>query len=87
MMLTVAEKVVREELKKTRDVVLGTEKRKIKEPTLFIILQIMDRIRVVTYRSSGKVVREIRNMDDSCRKIIKFLGLDESCFAWNEGGG
>jgi hypothetical protein len=41
MMLTVAEKVVREELQKTRDVVLGTEKRKIKGPTLFIILQIM----------------------------------------------
>ncbi|MDO9565421.1 MAG: IS1634 family transposase, partial [Candidatus Desulfaltia sp.] len=86
MMLTVAERIVREELKKTGDVVLGTEKRKIKEPTLSIILQIMDRVRVVTYFSSGKVVREIRNMDDSCRKIINFLGLAESFFAWSGDG-
>ncbi|MDO9533741.1 MAG: IS1634 family transposase [Bacillota bacterium] len=86
MMLTVAERKVRDELKQSRDVVLGTEKRKIKEPTLTTILQIMDRVRVVTYISSGRVVREIRNIDDSCRKIIKFLGIEESCFAWNDSG-
>jgi hypothetical protein len=44
----------------------------------------MDRVRVVTYISSGKIVREIRNIDDSCKKIIKFLRLSESYFAWND---
>lgn len=34
---------------------------------------------------SGKIVREIRNIDDRCKKIIKFLRLSESCFAWNGG--
>lgn len=85
MMLTVAERIVRDELKKSADVVLGTEKRKLKQPTFNSILHIMDRVRVVTYISSGKVVREIRNIDDSSLKIIKFLGLSESCFAWNSG--
>ncbi len=83
MILSVAEKVVRDKLKEANDVVIGTEKRKIKEPTIFIILQIMDRIRVVNCAFSGKVVRKIRNIDNSCIKIIKYLGLSEECFAWN----
>jgi len=85
MMLTVAERIVRDELKKSGKVVYGTEKRKLKQPTFSSILQIMDRVRVVTYISSGKIVRQIRNIDHSSRKIIKFLGLSESCFAWNGG--
>ena len=83
MMLTVAERIVRDDLKKGGEVLHGTEKRKLKKPTFSSILQIMDRVRVVRYVAAGKIVREIRNIDASCKKIIKFLGLEESCFAWN----
>ncbi|MDO9534107.1 MAG: IS1634 family transposase [Bacillota bacterium] len=86
MMLTIAERTVRDELKNKDDALYGTEKRKQKKPTFSTMLKIMDRVRVVTYLSDGKRVREIRNIDESSRKIIEFLGLSESCFAWNGGG-
>ncbi len=85
MILTVAERIVRDNLKKDQAVVLGTEKRKIKAPTFNVILKIMDRIRTVKYIYNGKTVREIRNIDESSQSIIKYLGLPESCFAWNSG--
>ncbi len=44
----------------------------------------MNRVRVVTYLDSGKVFRKIINIDESCKKIIKFLKIPESCFAWND---
>lgn len=83
MMLTVVERVVRDELKKSGEVVHGREKRKMKEPTLTTILQIMDRLRVVTFISSGKIGRKIQNIDESCKKIIEFLRLPAICFEWN----
>lgn len=83
MILTIAERVVRDGLKENDEVVHGIENRKKKRPTFSIILQIMDRIRVVTYLSSGKRVRKIRSIDESCKKIITYLGLSEKCFAWN----
>lgn len=86
MMLTVAERVVRDELKKRGEVVYGIEKRKVKEPTLTTILKIMDRMRVTTFLSDGKIQRKIRNTDESCQKIIQFLRLPASCFEWNGDG-
>mgnify|MGYP000415610457 CR=1 FL=1 len=83
MMLTVVERVVREELKKSGEVVHGREKRKMKAPTLTTILQIMDRVRVVTFISSGKIGRKIQNIDESCQKIIKFLRIPTNSFEWN----
>jgi transposase len=85
MILTIAEKVVRKGLKKTDDLVIGIDRRKLKQPTLDSILQIIDRVRTVTYKVGGKTYREIRELDDSCKKIIGFLRLKESCFAWNGG--
>ncbi len=85
MILTVAERVVRDNLKKDQAVLLGTEKRKIKAPTFNVILKIMDRVRTIKYVYNGKTVREIRNIDESSQRIIKYLGLPESCFAWNSG--
>jgi len=84
MMLTVAERVVQDELKNSGDVVYDIDNRKQKQPTFSTILKIMDRVRVVTYLSNGKIIRKIRNIDESCRKIIGFLQIPESCFAWNE---
>ncbi|MDI3547454.1 MAG: hypothetical protein PWR10_1106 [Halanaerobiales bacterium] len=86
MILTIAEKVVRNGLKKTDDLVIGIDRRKLKQPTLDAILQIINRVRVVTYKVGRKTYREIRELDDSCKKIIKFLGLNENCFAWNVEG-
>ncbi len=84
MMLTVAERVVRDKLKENQDHVLGIDRRKIKQPTFNIILQIMDRVRHATYTYERKTVREIRKIDESAKKIIGFLGLEMSCFAWND---
>lgn len=86
MLLTVAERKVREELKKSNDVILGTERRKKKQPTFWTILQVMDRIQTVSYISFGKIVRRLRYMDPCAGKIIKYLEIDESCFAWNDDG-
>ena len=83
MMLTVAEKTVRDELKKNNEVIHGIENRKQVKPTFSTILMLMDRIITVSYRSGGKTVRSIRSMDESCKKVIKFLRIPESCFAWN----
>lgn len=83
MILTIAEKVVRNDLEKNDDLVYGIDRRKLKKPTLKAILQIIDRIRVITYKINGKTYREIRELDDSCKKIIKSLGLNENHFAWN----
>jgi len=84
MIMTIAEKVVRRGLKKDNDVVLGREKRKLKQPTLQSISRIINRVRVVSYKDeTGQIHRQIKVLDDSCKKIIKHLGLDENSFAWN----
>lgn len=83
MLLTVAEKVVRDELKKNNEVIHGIENRKQVKPTFATILMIMDRITTVSYQSEGKTIRSIRSMDESCKKVIKYLRIPESCFAWN----
>ncbi|WP_291322995.1 IS1634 family transposase, partial [Desulfonatronospira sp.] len=86
MLLTIAEMVVREGLKRTNDLVYGIERRKQKRPTLTSILQIMERIQVVTYSENGKPRRIVRSIDESCLKIISFLGFTVSDFAWEEDG-
>ena len=84
MIMTIAEKVVRRGLKKDDDVVLAREKRKRKQPTLQSISRIINRVRVVSYKDeTGQTHRQIKVLDDSCKKIIKYLGLDENNFAWN----
>jgi len=83
MMMTVAEKIVRDKLKDNGDVLYGIENRKLKKPSLTNILTIMKRVRVLTYMESGKVLRKIQNLDESCKKIIQFLQIPESCFVWN----
>jgi len=84
MLLTIAELVVRENLKKTDDLVYGIDRRKLTRPTLTAIMQIMERIRVVTYTENGKPRRVLRTLDESCRKIIEFLGFTENDFAWEK---
>lgn len=84
MILTIAEKVVRNGLKETDDLVIGIDRRKLKQPTLDTISQIINRVRVVTYKNEGKTYRQIRKLDDSCQKIIDFLGLTKNWFAWNK---
>jgi len=83
MILTIAEKVVRNNLKKNNDLVIGIDNRKLKQPTLTAVLQIINRVRIISYKIDGKIHRKTKRLDDSCQKIIKALGLSESCFAWN----
>jgi transposase len=87
MILSIAQRVVRKELKKRGDVVYGPEKRKQKQPTFTTILRIMDRISVTIYTfSNGVVIRKIRTIDESCKKIIEILKIPLSNFAWNGSG-
>jgi len=50
MMLTIAERIVRDGLKKSGDVVYGIENRKKVRPSFSTVLDIMDRVRTVTYK-------------------------------------
>ena len=83
MILTIAEKVVRNKLKENDDIVLGMNNRKLKQPTLKEILRIINRVRIISYIYEGKVYRKIKRLDDSCKKVINALGISKDCFAWN----
>ena len=83
MILTIAEKVVRNKLKENDDLVIGIDRRKLKQPTLTAILQIINRVRIISYKIDGKIHRKIKRLDDSCEKILKALGISENCFVWN----
>jgi len=83
MILTIAEKVVRNKLKENDDIVFGMNNRKLKQPTLKEILRIINRVRIISYIDEGKVQRKIKRLDESCQKVIKALGISKDCFAWN----
>jgi transposase len=73
MILTIAEKVVRNKLKENDDIVFGMNNRKLKQPTLKEILRIINRVRIISYTYDGKVHRKIKRLDDSCEKQLKPL--------------
>ena len=83
MILTIAEKVVRNKLKENNDIVFGMTNRKLKQPTLNEILRIINKVRIISYIYEGKIYRKIKRLDDSCEKVINALSINKDCFAWN----
>lgn len=84
MMLSVMEQVVRTGLKEENTTVVGTGDKIKKQPTQLMILRIFYNILVQTYIHEGKVKRRLlKPLTDSQAKIIRYLRIPESVFAWN----
>lgn len=84
MMLSVMEQVVRKGLKEENETVVGTGKMIKKQPTQLMILRIFYSILYQCYTHNGKTVRRLLNpFNDSQAKIVRYLELPESVFAWN----
>lgn len=84
MMLSVMEQVVRKGLKEDNETVVGTGKMIKLQPTQLMILRIFYSVLYQVYIVNGKTVRRLLTpFNDSQAKIIRYLGIPESTFAWN----
>ncbi len=84
MMLSVMEQVVRKGLKEENETVVGTGKMIKKQPTQLMILRIFYNILYQCYTDNGKTMRRlIKQLNDSQAKIVRYLEIPESVFAWN----
>jgi len=84
MMLSVMEQVVRKGLKEEGETVIGTGKKVKEQPTQLMILRIFHSILYQTYIANGKKVRRLlKPFNDSQAKIVRYLEIPESAFAWN----
>jgi len=84
MILSVMEQVVRKGLKEENETVVGTGKKVKKQPTQLMILRIFYNILCQCYVDNGKTVRRLLTpLDSSQAKVIRYLGIPESTFAWN----
>lgn len=85
MMLSVMEQVVRKGLKEENAAVVATGNKINRQPTQVMILRIFSNILYQQYAiHDGKVRRRLlKPLNDSQAKIIRYLGIPESAFAWN----
>ena len=84
MMLSIMEQVVRKGLKEDGETVVGTGKKIKIQPTQLMILRIFYSVLYQVYIVNGKTVRRLLTpFNDSQAKIIRYLGIPESVFAWN----
>jgi len=85
MILSVAEYVVRREMKSTGEKILGPGKVKTVQPTLWAILEVFNvGIGVKVYFSKGKKHRCLaRPLKENHKTLLKCLDIDESIFCWN----
>lgn len=84
MILSVMEQVVRKGLKEENETVVGTGRMIKKQPTQLMILRIFYNILYQCYSDNGKTARRLlAPLDSSQAKIIRYLGIPESTFAWN----
>jgi transposase len=83
MILSVMEHVVRRELKKENEIILGPGKIKMTRPSLRAIMGIFEYVYVpvILVREKEKCRRLLQKpFKDSQLKILKYLGLDEGIF-------
>ena len=84
MILSVMEYVVRRELSKEDDLIIGPGKIKMKRPTLRAILGIFEYVPIILVKQREYCKRKLqRPLKDSQLKILNYLGLDEGIFAGN----
>ena len=86
MILSVAEYVVRRGMKAEGEMIIGPGGIKMKKPSLVAILGVFNTgagVKVITLE--GKKYRSLaRPLNESHKKILKYLGISESTFCWNE---
>lgn len=84
MILSVMEQVVRKGLKEENETIVATGKKINKQPTQMMILRLFYNIVIQTYVREGKMIRYLlKPLNDSQAKVIRYLGIPESVFAWN----
>jgi transposase len=86
MILSVAEYVVRREMKSEGEMIIGPGGIKMKKPSLVAILGVFNTgIAVKVVSLEDKNYRSLaRPLNESHKKILKYLGISESAFCWNE---
>lgn len=81
MILSVTEHVVRRELKKENEIVIGPGKIKMKQPTLRAIVEVFNSVAIQVIKRKNSVQRVFQSpLNDSQIKIMRYLGLDDSIF-------
>ena len=84
MILSVMEQVVRKGMKEENETIIATGKKINKQPTQMMILRLFYNIVVQTYVREGKRIRYLfKPLNESQAKVIRYLGIPESAFAWN----
>jgi len=84
MMLSEMEQVVRKGLKEENETVIGTGKKVKIQPTQLMILRIFYSVLYQVYIVNGKKIRRLLTpLNDSQAKIVRYLEIPESTFAWN----
>jgi transposase len=85
MILSVAEYVVRREMKSEDEMIIGPGGVKMKRPSLVAILGVFSTgtgVKVITLE--GKKYRSLsRPLKESQKKILRYLGISENVFCWN----
>ena len=86
MILSVAENVVRREMKAEGEMIIGPGGIKMKQPSLVAILGVFNTglgVKVLTFE--GKKYRSFaRPISETHKKLLKYLGISECVFCWNE---
>jgi transposase len=81
MILSVVEYVVRRELKREGEIIIGPGKVKMKKPTLLSIISIFQNVVVFVLREEDQCKRILQKpLKESQLKVLRYLGLDESIF-------
>jgi len=86
MILSVAEYVVRREMKAEGATIIGPGGIKMKQPSLVAILRIFNKgAAVKVFTVEGKKYRALAySLKESHKKILRYLGISEKVFYWNE---
>lgn len=86
MILSVAEYVVRREMKAEGAMIIGPGGVKMKKPSLVAILGVFNTglgVKVICFE--GKKYRSLAHpLTESHKKLLKYLGISENVFCWNE---
>lgn len=81
MALSIAEFVVRRELEKEDDIIIGPGKVKMKKPSLVAIYQIFYEVQTIVYHAGAQTQREFSHpLNASILKVLKCLGIPEDIF-------
>ncbi len=86
LLLSVAEYVVRREMKKNGETIVGLGKREVSRPTLFAIYTMFYSVRVNLYENNGRIERRLAQpLFDNVKTVLGHLGIPEDTFTRGSG--